>query len=239
MRQVPFDRVAEAVTAQTRLVAVSLVQSQGGRTADLPAIVAAARRHGARVVVDATHGLPFYRVDGLLVGIDVLICHAYKHMLCPRGAGFMYVRRDAQAEFPPVHANWSSIDARDSRSYGGPLTVARDARRFDVSLDWLAWVGARESVALIVQWQEAGVLAEARQLAVDLARKLGEPDPGASVVSVAVENASAVLAALRAEGIRAGAPGGRIRLAPHVYNTPEEIDRVVAVLSPYVVRAAA
>jgi selenocysteine lyase/cysteine desulfurase len=239
VRQVPFDRVADAITGQTRLVAVSLVQSQGGRTADLPAIVAAARQHETRVLVDATHGLPFYRVDALLSGIDALICHAYKHMLCPRGAAFLYVRRDVQADFPPIHANWSSIDARDSRSYGGPLTVARDARRFDVSLDWLAWVGARESVSLILQWQEEGVLAEARKLAIDLARKLGEPEPGASVVSVPVDDAEAVLAALRAEGIRAGAPAGRIRLAPHVYNTPEEIDRVVSVLTPFVLRAAA
>lgn len=239
VRQVPFDRVADAITDQTRLVAVSLVQSQGGRTADLPAIVAAARQHEARVLVDATHGLPFYRVEGLLSGIDALICHAYKHMLCPRGAAFLYVRRDVQADFPPIHANWSSIDERDSRSYGGPLTVARDARRFDVSLDWLAWVGARESVALILQWQEEGVLAEARNLAIDLARKLGEPEPGASVVSVPVADPEAVLASLRAEGIRAGAPGGRIRMAPHVYNTPEEIDRVVSVLSPYILRSAA
>jgi selenocysteine lyase/cysteine desulfurase len=59
------------------------------------------------------------------------------------------------------------------------------------------------------------------------------------VVSVPVADSEAVLAALRAAGIRAGAPAGRIRLAPHVYNTPEEIDRVVAVLTPYVLRAAA
>ena len=234
IRQVPFDEVAAAISGQTRLVAFSLVQSQGGRTADLPAIAAAARQQGARVLVDATHALPFYRVADHLADIDVLICHAYKHLLCPRGAAFCYVRWNAQDAFPAVNAGWRAVEEIDSRAYGGPLTLAPDARRFDVSLDWLAWVGARQSVALLVEWQEAGVLARAHELARDLARRLGEPAPGASVVSVPVADAGAVLAMLRAAGIRAGAPAGRIRMAPHVYNTAAEIDQVVELLTPYV-----
>lgn len=235
IRHVPFDRVAEAISGQTRLVAISLVQSQGGRTADLPAIGSAARQQGARLLVDATHALPFYPIADHLAEIDVMVCHAYKHLLCPRGAAFCYVRRDAQDAFPAVNAGWRSVEEIDSRAYGGPLTLAPDARRFDVSLDWLAWVGARQSLALLVEWQAAGVLAAARELAMDLARRLGEPPPEASVVSVPVADAGAVLALLRAAGIRAGAPAGRIRLAPHVYNTPAEIDQVVELLTPHVV----
>jgi selenocysteine lyase/cysteine desulfurase len=238
VRQVPFDLVAEAITGRTRLVAFSLVQSQGGRAADLPAITAAARQHAARVLVDATHALPFYRVAEFLPAIDVLVCHGYKHLLCPRGAGFCYVRRDAQDVFPPIHANWRSVDDLDSRSYGGPLTLATDARRFDVSLDWLAWVGARQSIALMVQWQEAGVLAAAQALAAELARRLGEPPPAASVVSVPVADAGEVLATLGAASIKAGAPAGCIRMAPHVYNTRAAIDQVVALLTPHVLDSA-
>lgn len=236
VRQVPYDRVAEAITGQTRLVAFSLVQSQGGRTADLPGICAAARQHGTRVLVDATHAIPFYRVAPYLPAIDALICHGYKHLLCPRGAGFCYVRRDAQEGFPPVNANWRSVDPHDARSFGGPLSLAPDARRFDISLDWLAWVGARASIALLWDWQEAGVLAAARQLAVDLARRLGEPAPGASVVSIPVADAAAAVTLLTAAGIKARARAGRIRMAPHVYNTPEQIDQVVSVLAPHVLQ---
>lgn len=236
VRQVPYEQVAEAITERTQLVAFSLVQSQGGRSADLAGICEAARHHGARVLVDATHALPFYRVTDHLPLIDVLVCHGYKHLLCPRGAGFCYVRRDAQDAFPPVHASWRSVAALDSRSYGGPLTLAGDARRFDVSLDWLAWVGARPSIALLVEWQEAGVLAAAHQLAAELARRLGEPPPRSSVVSVPVADPESVLTMLAAAGVKAGAPAGRIRMAPHVYNTPDEVDQVVSLLAPYVVQ---
>ena len=41
-----------------------------------------------------------------------------------------------------------------ARSYGGNLDdLARDARRFDVSLAWHAWAGAEPSLALLVDWQ--------------------------------------------------------------------------------------
>lgn len=236
VRQVPFAGVAEAISSQTRLVAFSLVQSQGGGTADLPGICQAARRHGARVLVDATHALPFYQVADHLPAIDALVCHGYKHLLCPRGAGFLYVRRDVQDALPPVGANWRSVATLDSSSYGGPLALAPDARRFDISLDWLAWVGARESLALLLEWQAVGALTAAHLLARDLAARLGEPPPGASVVSCPVADAGAVLAVLSEAGIKAGAPAGRIRLAPHVYNTPAEIDRAASLLAPYVTR---
>ncbi|MDQ3692492.1 MAG: aminotransferase class V-fold PLP-dependent enzyme [Chloroflexota bacterium] len=235
VRQVPFAGVAGAITGRTRLAAFSLVQSQGGRAADLAGICQAARQHGARVLVDATHAIPFYPVAGFLPAIDVLVCHGYKHLLCPRGAGFLYVRRDVQDALPPVHANWRSVATFDAGSYGGPLALAPDARRFDVSLDWLAWVGARQSLALLLEWQAAGALTAAHQLARELARQLGEPPPGASVVSCPVADAETVLTMLGRAGIRAGAPAGRIRLAPHVYNTAAEIDRVVSLLEPFVV----
>jgi len=234
VRTVPFAALAEAVDARTRWVAFSLVQSQGGRTAPLAEICRAARSYGARVLVDATHAIPFVDLAADLPAIDVLICHGYKHLLAPRGAGFLYVRQDRWDELPPVAANWRSADPPYTRSYGGPLAPAAGARRFDVSLDWLAWVGARESLRLLVEWQRDGALAPVRDLARELAARLGAEAPQSSIVSVAVDDASAVLARLSEAGIRAAAPDGRIRLAPHVYNTGDEVDRAVEVLAPLV-----
>ncbi len=236
VRTVPFAALAEAIDARTRWVAFSLFQSQGGRTAPLSAICQAARAHGTRVLVDATHAIPFVDVAADLPAIDVLLCHGYKHLLSPRGAGFLYVRRDRWDDLPPVAANWRSADPPYTRSYGGPLSPAAGARRFDVSLDWFAWVGARESLALLAAWQRGGALAPVRDLARRLADRLGVEPPQSSIVSVAVDDAGAVLAHLSAAGIRVAAPGGRIRFAPHVYNTVDEIDRAATILAPFVAR---
>ncbi|MDP9471457.1 MAG: aminotransferase class V-fold PLP-dependent enzyme [Chloroflexota bacterium] len=234
VRQVAYEALPDAIDEWTRLVAFSLVQSQGGRTAPLADICGVARRHDARVLVDATHAIPFVPVTEHLGAIDVLICHGYKHLLCPRGVGFLYVRRDRWQEIPPIHANWRAADPLCTRSYGGPLSPAPGAARFDVSLDWLAWVGARQSLELLVRWQQEGVLTPVLGLSGTLADRRGLPRPSSSIVAVPVHDAQAALGMLDAAGVRAAAPAGVIRLSPHVYNTADDVERAAALLGPLV-----
>jgi selenocysteine lyase/cysteine desulfurase len=211
------------------MVAFSLTRSQDGESAALGDIVEAAGRHGAQVLVDATHGIPFVPVTPYLEGIDYLVCHGYKHLLCPRGVGFLRVRNDHWQTLPPWLANWRC--AVPQHSFGGAYTdLAPDARRFDVSLAWHAWVGAEQSLALLLDWQASGALDEVRDLARQLAAGLGRPEPSGSIVSLRVSDAAAAEAALQARGIRCAARGDNVRLAVHVWNTEEEIARTVEAL---------
>lgn len=234
VRRVPYAALAEAIGSETHLIAFSLTRSQDGITAPLGQIVAAARRHGAQLLVDATHAIPFVPVAPWISAIDYLVCHGYKHLLCPRGVAFFHLREDRWPVVAPWLANWRSGDPPYARSYGGDLShLAPDARRFDVSLAWHAWAGAEPSLALLVEWQRQGLLDEAQGLARQLAAGLGQPEPSASIVSVRVPNAEAAEAALAEAGVRCAARGGNIRLSPHVYNTEEEIDRAVAALARF------
>ncbi len=138
VRQVPFADLAAAIGPSTDLVAFSLTRSQDGATADLGGIVAGAARHGARVLVDATHAVPFVPLAEHLPGIDFLVCHGYKHLLCPRGVAFLTVRPERWLEVPPWFANWRSAAPLYGDSYGGPLSLPATAARYDVSLAWHA-----------------------------------------------------------------------------------------------------
>ncbi|MER3437709.1 MAG: aminotransferase, partial [Chloroflexota bacterium] len=91
VHEMPFATLAEAIAPGTHLVAFSLTRAQSGETAPLGDICAAAREHGAQVLVDATHAIPFVPVAEHLDDIDYLVCHGYKHLLCPRGVAFLYV----------------------------------------------------------------------------------------------------------------------------------------------------
>lgn len=235
--QVPFDRVADSIDRETTLVATSLVRSQDGRMANLPAICAATDAVGARLLIDATHAIPFVPVNQYLGQINFVVCHGYKHLLCPRGAGFLYIQRDRWDQLPPVLANWRATDAPHHRSYGGPLTLAPNAARFDVSLDWFAWVGAARSLQLLVEWQQQDLWTIPLRLAADLADQLGLHRPASSIVAVPVDQPAAVLAQLRSAGIRAAAPAGVIRLSTHVYTTADDIERAATMLAPLVRRA--
>ncbi|MDQ2652812.1 MAG: aminotransferase class V-fold PLP-dependent enzyme [Chloroflexota bacterium] len=229
LRRAPFTHLAEAISPETGIVAFSLTRSQDGESAALGDIVAAAREHGAQVLLDATHGIPFVPVAPYLDSIDYLVCHGYKHLLCPRGVGFLRVRPDRWKTLPPWLANWRS--AVPQHSFGGSYgDLAPDARRFDVSLAWHAWVGAEQSLALLLDWQADGALDEVRALARQLAAGLGRPDPIGSIVSLRVSDAAAAEAALQARGIRCAARGENVRLAVHVWNTEDEIARTIEAL---------
>lgn len=228
--EVPFDALAESTGVGTTLVAFSLTQSQSGRSARLAEICAAAQDKGAKVLVDATHAIPFVPVADQLDKIDFLVCHGYKHLLCPRGVAFFYVRRDRWDDVPPILANWRAGAPRYGRSYGGPLALAEDAARFDVSLAWHSWAGAKPALELLVQWQTEGEFERVLAMSARLAEGLSLPSPTSSIVTLALPDAEAAEAALNRAGVRCAARAGNVRLSPHVYNTDEEIDRAIGAL---------
>jgi len=236
VREVDFERLVDEIRPGTTLVACTLVQMQTGRTAPIRAIVERAAEVGARVLLDATQGTPFVELGDLVDRIDYTVVSAYKHLLCPRGVAFMALRADQVGRLAPILANWRAADRPYARFFGGPLTLAPDAAMYDVSLAWLPWLGAAESLELLVRWQAGGALEEPVRLARDLAHGLGLEWGGSALVCAPIDDGDAARAALAAAGIRASFRGTGVRLSPHVYNDDADIERAIEALAP-VVRA--
>jgi len=233
VREVRFEDLATSIGPATTLAAFSLVQMQTGKVADMEAITAAAGRHGARVMVDATQAIPFMPLDGVIDRIDYLVCSGYKHLLSPRGTGYLYVRRDHWDELEPLNANWRAADLPYARYFGGPLTLAPDARRFDVSRGWLAWVGATVSLGLLTEWGAGGAFEAVRGLASGLAERIGVPWYGASLVCAQLDDGEAARQACQAAGVKASVRGTAVRFSVHVYNTEADLDRAAAAIAPF------
>ncbi len=236
VRQVPFDRVADAITDDVTLAAFSLVQMQTGRVADLASIRQRASDAGSRIFVDATHATPFVSTAEHIAGIDYLVCAAYKHLLGARGTSFMYVHEDRLGDITPTHANWRGATDPFMTFFGGPLTLADDASRFNVSLAWLPWVGTTAALPLVVAWQRDGTLEAARSLADAFYEAVGEEPRGSSLVCLSVSDTDAARAALEAARIKASVRGGAIRFSVHVWNTIDDVDRAVAAIQPFLRR---
>jgi selenocysteine lyase/cysteine desulfurase len=234
VRQVDFDALAHNVAPSTTLVAFSLLQSQSGFAARQADILDAARRVGARTLIDATHAVPFVDVDPRA---DFMVCAAYKHLLSPRGVAFLSVGRQHWDTLPAWLANWRSTSDPYHVYYGGPLDQAPGAARFDVSLAWHAWAGAAESLRLLAEWQSRGLLAEPVMLARRLAERLGLPRPVGSIISVPVEDAESVREELARAGIKAAVRAGSVRVSTHVYNTDDDVERAASALARFVPQA--
>lgn len=229
VRTAPLDALADAVGPDTALVAFSLVQSATGRVADDEAIVAAARRHGARTLCDATQAVGWMPVDARRY--DALVCHAYKWLCAPRGVAFLAVSEEYAATLRPVQAGWYAGHDPWTSCYGDAIELAADARRFDTSPAWQAFVGAAPALALFASLDMAEIHAHTVGLATAFREGLALPPidrPGAIVTWD--DPAGCDLARLTASGITASGRDGRARVAFHVFNDMLDVERALSAL---------
>jgi selenocysteine lyase/cysteine desulfurase len=223
---VPLDRLADAIDGRTTLVAFSLVQSASGEVAPAAEITAAARHHGALVVVDGTQACGWLPIDA--TAFDAVAVHAYKWLMSPRGSSFLYLRDSLRERIRPVAAGWYAGADRASSYYGPPLRLAADARRFDTSPAWMSWIGTAPALEVIEQIGVPVIGDHNVRLANRLREGLGLPPGDSAIVSADIPDAEAKLA--RA-GIRASARAGRTRLACHIYTTEQDVDAAVGALA--------
>lgn len=226
VRTAPAADLAAAVTDDVDVVAFSLVQSMTGAVADVDAIAAAASSVGALTVADGTQAVGWLPVDATMV--DALAVGAYKWLLSPRGSGFLVTRPELRDRLTPHGAGWFAGADVHSSYYGMPLRLATDARRFDTSPAWFAWVGTAPSLELI----EAVGVDAIHDHDVALANRfrvgLGMPPGNSAIVSVDVPGAQERLAQA---GLRAAVRGGSARVSFHLYSTEEDVDRTVDALT--------
>jgi cysteine desulfurase family protein (TIGR01976 family) len=134
----PASAVEAVLSERTKWVAVTAASNAIGSVPDLPGIVAAAHRVGARVYVDAVHATPHRRHDLAEIGADVLGCSAYKWfgphvaMLC--------ARPEILEEFRPDKLNPSPEEAPDRWELGTlpfeSLAGVRAAAEYMLELDF-------------------------------------------------------------------------------------------------------
>lgn len=222
---VPTGELLGRIDERVDVVALSVVQSATGEVADLAAVSERARAVGALVAVDATQAVGWLPVDA--THVDVLACAAYKWLCSPRGSAFLYVAADLQDRITPLAAGWyAGADIHESY-YGPPLRLAVDARRFDVSPAWHAWVGTAPAIELIADVGVDAINAHDVGLANRFRAGLGLPAGDSAIVSAHVPDADRKLAAA---GIRAASRAGSLRAAFHLYSTDDDVDTALAAL---------
>ncbi|KQP01456.1 aminotransferase class V-fold PLP-dependent enzyme [Leifsonia sp. Leaf264] len=221
VRSVPVAELAASVSGSTWLIAFSLVQSASGAVADADAIVAAARRHGSRTLCDTTQAVGWMPVDAAL--FDATICHSYKWLCAPRGAAFLTISATFADAVAPTQTGWYAGVDPWSSCYGPAMTLATDARRFDVSPAWPIWVGAEAAIGLFAALDIAEVHTHVTGLAGAFTDGLGlERRPGQAIITWPDADGSD-LARLTASGITASGRAGCARVAFHLWNDEQDV----------------
>lgn len=222
---VPLEHLADAIGPDVDLVAFSMVQSSNGRVAEFDAITLAARNHDAITLADATQAagwLPFSAVD-----FDFVVAGAYKWLLSPRGTAFMTVSERMMDRAQPLYAGWYAGHDPWESIYGLPLRLAGDARRFDLSPGWLAWVGTAPALELLNEIGVETIHAHNVGLANALRSELDMPPADSAIVSLELDPG---FDGTRLSGLRTASRDGRLRVGFHLYNTHDDVAAVAAAL---------
>ncbi len=218
--EVPLAELSEHVEGHD-LVAVSAVQSADGARIDLDRLRAAAGAADAAVLLDVTQAAGWQPLD--LGWADWVVGAGYKWLLAPRGAAWLAAHPRVLERAIPVAANWYAGEDRWQTVYGLPLRLAEGTRSLDLSPAWFSFVGAAVSLDYLASLDLEAVRVHCVGLADSLLEALGSPVQGSAIVSLDGDADR-----LRKAGIVAGTRAGRQRFGFHLYNTADDVERVIA-----------
>ncbi|MCU1645096.1 MAG: aminotransferase [Nocardia sp.] len=226
VRTVPLRELADAVRPGDAVLAASVVQSADGSVLDVPAVVDAAHASGARVLLDVSQAAGWFPVRD--TGADWIVSVGFKWLLGPKGTAFLAGTDAALDTLRPLAAGWYAGDNPWTSVYEPSLGLATDARRFDVSPVWSAWLGQVPALELVQSIGIENIRRHNVALTNRLRTGLGLPEGNSAIVSVAATPEA--LERLGAAGIVGAIRAGRLRLACHLYNTEADIDHTLDVL---------
>ena len=232
---------------RVRVLAVSFVQFSNGYRADLARLGAACRANGSYLVVDAIQGVGNSWLDVKDTPVDVLACGGQKWLLSPWGSGFVYVRKDLVPRLEPAVSGWMAFEGTEdfTRLTDYNPVFRSDARRFEmVTLPFQDFYGMLESVRMLLDLGIRDIAeytrachepvlewAEAKGVRVVSPR---DDAHRSAIVCIAPPKAADAYHALKRARVVCSLREGAIRLAPHCYNTVEEMEKVVEVLDAVV-----
>ncbi len=236
-----IDRMVDAIDARTALVNVSLVLFRSAHLQDVAPVIEKAHSVGARVCLDLYQAAGAVPVDVTALGTDFAVGGSVKWLCGGPGAGYLYVRPDLMPELRPAVVGWAG-HAQPFQFSGGAIDYAEGMERFQSGTPNVpSLYSARAGYEIVA---EIGVPA-IREKSLRLTRRLmdaaeargwrlntpgGDHERGASVV-IDVPDGERVTGALLARDVIVDyRPGAGIRIAPHFYNTEDEIDHAVAVM---------
>lgn len=227
VKEVPFERLADSITERTTLVAVAAVQSADGRLVDLEALVDATGATDTKVLLDLTQAVGWLPVDASRFAYTV--CAGYKWLLSPRGTCFFTVRPEFVDGLVPNNAGWYAGEYPWDSIYGGPIRLASDARRFDVSPAWHSWVAQAPALDLLTEVGPKALHAHAVGLANRFRAGVAWEPSDSAIVSLGTD--ADVGERLARAGIVGSTRVGRLRLSFHLNNTLDDADKAAEALS--------
>lgn len=241
--RIDFAELATLIDQNTRVVAISHVQYASGFRMDLERLGGVARQHDALFVVDVIQALGVVPTDVEAEFIDVAAGAGHKWLLSPEGVGYLYLSDRARERIQPTLVGWVSVPNPDDY-FNFEQGWNRGALAWETGTGPAALLyGFKASLELLTRFRVQNVEKYLEELTDDLCERLrakryevvSSRAPGEKSQIVCIRHldglsAMALYHQLSSQKIITAPRADRLRIAPHFYNTPAEVEAFVKAL---------
>ena len=240
----PEDALFTLVDNNTRLLTISSIQFASGLRMDLERIGEFCKRRGILFCIDAIQSLGAVQFDVQAYHADFVMADGHKWMFGPEGLGVFYTTPAARDKLKLTQYGWHMM--KDTQNYENkPWEVHPTARRFECgSPNMLGIHALSASLSLLLETGMAAVEAQVLEKsdylkdAIDnngslilLSERQNRLKSGIVIFRHRTVANEVLYSYLQENGVVCALRGGGIRFSPHFYNTFEEINRALELIT--------
>ena len=239
---IPLERLLKAIDDTTCLVALSHVSFRSSYRVDAQAIVERAHEHGALVLLDVYQSAGAIELRANEWQVDFLIGGTIKWLCGGPACGYLYVRPDLQKDLLPRLTGWVAHAAPFDFA-PAPMRYPDSVRRFAQGTPNIPGLySALPGLQIIEEVGVTTVQEESQRrtewmidFALEHGWKINSPrdvkDRGGSVMIYVGDGPEMVNRLGERRVFVDCRPGVGLRISPHFFNTDEEVQEAMAILS--------
>lgn len=234
--------ILDAISPRTKVIALPHVHWADGTLFDLKTIGEQARAVGAFLIIDGTQSIGALPFSVQEIQPDAVICAAYKWLLGPYSSGIAYYgERFHQGR--PIEDNWKNHD--DSENFSNLVNYnyrfKPRAYRYEVgeSSNFVLTPMLNRAIEQLLEWTPSAIQKYCRKLTeapVAQLRAAGcfiEADSHRAhhlfgIYLGKTHSMEAIKKRLQDQQIIVSYRGDAIRISPNVYNSPEDLEKLVS-----------
>jgi len=227
-------KLLDAIDEKTLIVPISYVLFRNAYVMDVKSIVEKAHSVGALVVLDAYHAVGTLEIDVKELGVDILIGGVLKWLCGGPGGAFMWIKPELRNILEPEVTGWMA--------HSNPFAFENEMEYTDTAYRFMngtptipSFYAAQEGPKIIAQIGMQKIRKKSihqTEKIINLAEEYGykintplKPNLRGGTVSIDMPNSFEISNKLLSKKIMIDyRPSAGIRIAPHFYNTDEEID---------------
>jgi selenocysteine lyase/cysteine desulfurase len=230
----------DAFTSKTKVLSITHVTSTYGSQFPAKQLCQLARERGILSLVDGAQSFGALEVDLKDIGCDFYTSSSHKWLMGPKEAGILYIRNDAQSKLWP--SNYGV--------YGGTVGASKTFEQLG-QRDDPTFIAMGEAIDFHVRVGQKKIEAQSKALAAALKKELIKI-PGVHMHSPTAPEISCAILTFRPgnadinkmsaslydkHGFAGAGRADGIRISPHIYNSFEQVEKVVAAIADYMKKA--